>query len=91
MSDLLKEMQLQLTLGDLLEDSLVLANLLIPSMVVEEERFIASITTCEITEVFQNCLGWYFSYYSFVLVVLVMSLNHLYLENLGFFIFHFSS
>lgn len=72
-------------------DSLVLANLLTPSMVVEEERFPSSIITCEITEVFQNGLDWYFSYGSFILVVLAMSLKHLCLENLGVFLFYFSS
>lgn len=56
----------------MLEGSLVLTNLLTPSMVVEEERFTASIIT-EVTELFQIGLGWYFSYGSFILVVLVMS------------------
>lgn len=69
----------------MLEDSLVLTNLLTLSMVVEEERFSASIIT-EITEVFQNGLGWYFSYVSFILVV---SLKHSCLENLC--VFNFSS
>lgn len=60
-------------------------------MIVEEERFTARIITCEITEVFQNGLGWYFSYGSFILVVLVMSLKYLCLENLRVFLFSFSS
>lgn len=59
-------------------------------MVVEEERFTASIIICENTEVFQNGLGWYFPYGSFILVVVVMSLKHLCLENLEFFMFYFS-
>lgn len=37
----------------MLEDSLVLANLLTPSMVVGEERFTAGIITCEITKSFK--------------------------------------
>lgn len=72
----------------MLEDSLVLTNLLTPSMVVEEERFSASIIT-EITEVFQNGLGCYFSYGSFILVMLLVSLKHSCLENLGVFYFFF--
>jgi len=54
-----------------LDDSLVLVSLFTLSMVVEDERFSASIITYEITEVFQNYLGWFFSYGNFNLVALV--------------------